>query len=104
MKNNNVNSIEQEVLKRIKEQVNPNIKLQKQIKLLMVFWIFSCLFSGCLLIGLYIYSDSINKLEKEYGLLMYLPTLFIIILIFLGFRFQELKVMEFRNQSKFKDN
>lgn len=102
MKENN--SIEKEVLKRIRNQVDPNIQIRKHLKVLKVFWIISCLFSISFCFCLYAYPELRRQLEDNYSFLMYLPTLFVIVLIFLGLRFQEIKMMKFENRSKFKDN
>lgn len=101
---NSNDSLEKEVLKRIREQINPNEKLGRHKTILKYFWIISCLFSVGLMVGLYIYPEISVQLENEYGPLMGLPSLFVIILIILGLRLQELKLMEFKNKSKFRDN
>jgi len=95
-------SIEKEVLKKIRKQVNPNIQIRKHLKFLKFFWIISCLFSVSFTYALYAYPELRKQLEYSYPFLMYLPTLFVVILIFLGLRLQEMKIMEFKNRSKFK--
>lgn len=99
---NNKMSLEQEILHRIKAQENPNGKIQKHIRLLKYFWASSCLFSILIVIMIYNYPNEFIESTNNYHFLIYLPTLFVIILIFLGFRFQELKMIEFKNKSKFK--
>lgn len=97
-------SIEKEVLKRIRDQVNPNLQIRKHLTVLKFFWIISCLFSVSFTYCLYAYPELRRQLEYSYSLLMYLPTLFVVILVFLGLRLQEIKIIEFKNRSKFKDN
>jgi len=104
MKDSDNISIEKEILKRIKEQPNPNIRLIKHMKILKWFWIVSCLFSISVLVGLYVAPNLRKHLESDYSFLMYLPTLFVIIIIFLGFRFQEIKLIAFRKQNNSIEN
>ena len=97
-------SIEKEVLKRIRSQINPNLKIRKHLMALKFFWIISSLFSVCLTYCLYVYPELRRQLEHSYSFLMYLPTLFVSILIFLGLRLQEIRLIEFKNRSKFKND
>jgi hypothetical protein len=96
-------TIESEVLEKIKKQINPNLRIQKHLRILKYFWMISCLFSGSFIYCLYTYPALMKLLENSYSFLIYLPTLLIIILIFLGCHFQEVKILDFKNQSKFKD-
>lgn len=95
-------SIEKQLLKRIRRQVNPNLRIRKHLIALKLFWVISMLFSGCLTYFLYSYPELKRQLEQNYSFLMYLPTLFVVVLVFLGLRLQEIKLIEFKNRSKFK--
>ena len=95
-------SFEMEVLKKIRNQVDPNLRIQKQLRLLKYFWIISSLLLFSFIYCLYAYPELNKQLEAHYGVLMLLPTLFVVVLIILGYQVQTVKIMEFKNKSKFR--
>lgn len=100
MKDNN--SIENQILERIRSQINPNLKIRKHLTALKFFWFISCLLCVVFVCFLHFYPEFRKEFEESYIILIYFPALFMIILIILGLRLQEIELIEYRNQSKFK--